>query len=398
VTESLEPHDPALSSRGPLVEVAIKIGASVAAPNASSVDKEGRFPLEAIRALQEAKLLSAFVPKELGGLGCAIWDLHGICLALGEHCANSAMVFAMHQIQIACLVRHGMSSPELRRYLQEEVVGKQALLGSATTEVNVGGDVRTSICAVETAGEKRRLRKQAPVISYGDQADAILATARRTPESSPGDQVIVLCRKDNGEAKLEKTHDWDALGFRGTCSNGYVLTANVASSNVLPAAYADISAQTMLPMAHTVWTSLWLGIATSAVKQARAFIRAEARKKPGVVPPASLRLAELVAHLQGLRANVVNCAREFQRLEARPDELSSMGFALRMNNVKLQVSEALTDIVGRAMRICGIAGYKQDSKYTLGRHLRDAWGAQLMVNNDRIYGANAQMLLIHKDE
>jgi acyl-CoA dehydrogenase len=75
-----------------------------------------------------------------------------------------------------------------------------------------------------------------------------------------------------------------------------------------------------------------------------------------------------------------------------------MGFALRMNNVKLQVSEALTDIVGRAMRICGIAGYKQDSKYTLGRHLRDAWGAQLMVNNDRIYGANAQMLLIHKDE
>jgi acyl-CoA dehydrogenase len=75
-----------------------------------------------------------------------------------------------------------------------------------------------------------------------------------------------------------------------------------------------------------------------------------------------------------------------------------MGFALRMNNVKIAASEALVDLVGRALRICGILGYKQDSKYTLGRHLRDAWGAQLMVNNDRILGGNAQMLLVHKDE
>jgi acyl-CoA dehydrogenase len=51
----------------------------------------------------------------------------------------------------------------------------------------------------------------------------------------------------------------------------------------------------------------------------------------------------------------------------------------------------LIDVVQRAMLICGIQGYRNDSKLSLGRHLRDATGAALMVNNDRILGQNATM-------
>jgi acyl-CoA dehydrogenase len=50
------------------------------------------------------------------------------------------------------------------------------------------------------------------------------------------------------------------------------------------------------------------------------------------------------------------------------------------------------------MLICGIAGYREDSPYFLGRHLRDAHGAALMLNNDRILGVTAQMLLVHRGE
>ena len=81
-----------------------------------------------------------------------------------------------------------------------------------------------------------------------------------------------------------------------------------------------------------------------------------------------------------------------------PDALSSMGFALRMNNLKISVSQLAVDIVGRALGVCGISGYRNDSKFSLGRHLRDAHGAALMVANDRIYGANASILLVHKDD
>jgi acyl-CoA dehydrogenase len=62
-----------------------------------------------------------------------------------------------------------------------------------------------------------------------------------------------------------------------------------------------------------------------------------------------------------------------------------------LNNLKLTASTLVLDIVMRAMLICGIAGYRNDSKLSLGRHLRDATGAALMVNNDRILGQNATM-------
>ena len=57
------------------------------------------------------------------------------------------MVVAMHHIQVACLVRHGRNEV-LQAYLRE-LAEHQYLLASATTEVGTGGDVRSSICALE---------------------------------------------------------------------------------------------------------------------------------------------------------------------------------------------------------------------------------------------------------
>jgi acyl-CoA dehydrogenase len=102
--------------------------------------------------------------------------------------------------------------------------------------------------------------------------------------------------------------------------------------------------------------------------------------------------------LQGFRANVEDSADEYQRKLAEPEGLSSIGFALRMNNLKVSASQLVVEIVSAALQIVGITGYRLDSKYTLGRHLRDAYGAALMVNNDRILGANASMLLVLKDD
>ena len=75
-----------------------------------------------------------------------------------------------------------------------------------------------------------------------------------------------------------------------------------------------------------------------------------------------------------------------------------MGFAVAMNSLKVSTSMLVVDIVNRAMGICGMAGYREDSPHSLGRILRDAHGAAVMVNNDRINSNTAQMLLIYKDE
>ena len=76
---------------------------------------------------------------------------------------------------------------------------------------------------------------------------------------------------------------------------------------------------------------------------------------------------------------------------------SSMSYAIAMNSIKVSASSLLLDIVSRAMIIVGIAAYRHDSPYSMTRLLRDSWGAPLMVNNDRILGNNAQLLLVAKD-
>ena len=50
------------------------------------------------------------------------------------------------------------------------------------------------------------------------------------------------------------------------------------------------------------------------------------------------------------------------------------------------------------MLVAGIAGYRTDTPVTLGRNLRDALGALVMINNDRIVAANASLLLASRED
>jgi acyl-CoA dehydrogenase len=55
-------------------------------------------------------------------------------------------------------------------------------------------------------------------------------------------------------------------------------------------------------------------------------------------------------------------------------------------------------IVGQALLIAGLSGYRNDSAFSVGRHLRDAHSAALMVNNDRILANTAQLVLALRDD
>lgn len=382
---------PATGTRSVAAEME-RVGAEVAGPAADDVDLTGRFPAETIDALRARGLLAALVPEAYGGLGASVDEVSEGLVGLGRYCASSAMVVAMHHIQVACLVRHGRSAL-LRDYLVE-LAERQYLLASATTEVGTGGDVGSSVCAVDVAGGTFRLEKQAPVISYGRYADAVLATARRSADSPDNDQVLVVCRPP--ELELDQVGEWTAIGFRGTCSPGFVLRAGGDAGLILDDPYSDISARTMLPMAHIVWSSLWLGIATAALDRARRFVQSEARKRPGMKPAASLRLADTTALHQQFTDLVRASVERYQRIRDDPEALSGVGFGIAMNSLKVSASTLVVDVVRQCMVICGLASYRTDTPYSMGRHLRDSMGACLMVNNDRIMANNAQMLLVHR--
>jgi acyl-CoA dehydrogenase len=355
--------------------------AAAASADAEEVDRDARFPKAAIEAARTQKLLGIQIPVAFGGDGASIADVADICYTLGRACASTAMIFAMHQTKVACLVRHGTGSG-WHETLMRRVATEQMLLASSTTEGQNGGNIRSSAAAVEHGGTEISLVRNATVISYGAQADGIVTIARRAGDAASSDQVLVAFTKDN--YTLERSLEWETLGMRGTCSAGFELKATGLAEQIFPEGYDKIHAQTMTPVAHLCWSSAWAGIAAAAVERAQLFIRKAARGSGGQMPPAAAHFTTAKMNLAKLRAMITANLDTYTAHEHDERALSSLDFQSQINLLKVEASElALTTVMG-AMRACGLSGYRNDGDFSVGRHLRDVLSAPIMINNDRI--------------
>ena len=205
----------------------------------------------------------------------------------------------------------------------------------------------------------------------------------------------MVCEK--AAVTLTPLNGWDTLGFRGTCSLGFTLEATGDLALVHDDPYGEISAHTMLPTAHLLWSSLWLGLAEEATSRAQRFVQKAARKSPGTTPPGAARLAALLVGRQELAAGVDSLMSRYLAIQDDPELTGAVDFMVAINTLKISASTAVVDLVNQAMLVCGIQGYREDSEYSLGRILRDAHGAAVMVNNDRIAASTAQLALVQRE-
>ena len=359
----------------------VKTVADIAASSAGAVDRNSRFPEEAFSAAKTQRLLGIFVPTNFGGEGAPLSEVVEACFMLSRACGSTGMIFAMHQIMVGCLVRHIRGSPwhggMLRRLCE-----KQMLLASSTTDGMGGGDLRKSDCAVEQSASGFTLAKSATVLSYGANADGILTTARRTPESPPTDQVFVALAKDDYE--LHHLVDWDTLGMRGTCSTGFTLQSHGSVEQIFPEPYHKIHSQTVMPFANLTWAAVWAGIAASAVDRARGLTRKAARKAPDKLPPGAAHVTRASATLTMLRAAISSSLSDYESVMANEGATESLEFQVRMNLLKVNASELAISIVTSALQACGLSGYRNDGEFSVARQMRDILSSSIMINNDRI--------------
>ena len=355
--------------------------AKAAAAGAESVDRDACFPRTAIDEARQQRLLGVQIPMQFGGDGASISDITDMCYALGRACGSSAMIFAMHQTKIACLVRHGVGSNWHEKFMRR-VASEQLLLASSTTEGQNGGNIRFSSAPIERMGVEISLVRDATVISYGAQADAIITIARRANDAAGSDQVLLAVTPDN--YTLEPTVEWETLGMRGTCSAGFQLKAKGTAEQIFPETYEKIHAQTMTPVAHLCWSSVWAGIAAAAVDRTQMFIRKAVRASRGQMPPGAAHFTTARMTLMKLRAVITSSLDTYTAHERDEHVLTSLDFQSSINLLKVEASELAVATVMHAMRACGLAGYRNDGDFSVGRHLRDVLSAPIMINNDRI--------------
>jgi acyl-CoA dehydrogenase len=304
-----------------------------------------------------------------------------VCYTLGRACASTAMIFAMHQTKVACVVRHGRGNSWLET-LMRRVATDQLLLASSTTEGQNGGNIRSSSAAVDQSGGAISLSRDATVISYGAEADGLVTIARRAGDTAASDQVLLALVKD--DYSLKRTLGWETLGMRGTCSSGFELKVDCPGDRIFPESHDRIHVQTTTPFAHLCWSSAWAGIAVAAVERAQRFIRMAARGASGQMPPAAAHFTAARRSLAKLRAMITTNIDAFAACEHDERSLASLDFNASITLLKIEASELALETVMHAMRSCGLSGYRNDGDFSIGRHLRDVLSAPIMMNNDRI--------------
>jgi acyl-CoA dehydrogenase len=366
--------------------------ARIAAEHAQSVDREARFPKEAYAVAKSERLLGMLIPREFGGDGASISDAAEVSYILGQACGATSLIFSMHSIMIAILVRHAQSSAWHQGFMRK-IADEQLLVASSTTEGLGGGDVRSSSCFVEpTGGGRMKMTREATVLSYAVEADALLTTSRRSAESAPSDQVLVALVK--GDYHFEPLKDWNVMGMRGTSSAGHSLKATGLVEQVLPVPYDVIHKHSMGPIAHLTWGGTWAGVAAGAVARARQFVRTAARQANGQLPPGAPHLTRATMSLRALRGQLAAALLRFEAAGSDPKLLESLDFQTSMTLLKVNNSELAIETVMSALRACGLSGYREEGEFSVTRHLRDILSSMIMINNDRILAnaANAAML------
>ena len=358
-----------------------RAAADAARINAAAVDAEARFPNEAFTEVRKQRLLGILVPQAQGGEGASIAEIADVCYILGQACSSTALIYAMHQIKMACIVRHAKGQDALERILAR-IAFEQLLMASSTTEGQAGGNVRSSEAAVERDGHHVTLERKATVISYAVEADGIVTTARRAADAANSDQVLLVLLKS--DYTLERLQLWDTLGMRGTRSEGFTLRARAAADQIIPEPYERIHVQTMVPFAHLLWGSVWAGIAAAAAGRAQAFIRHVARQSNGQMPPGAAHFTQAVSSLRTLRGLLAANLRSYAGVMSDEKAISSLEFQAVITMTKVQASELAVTTVLSALRACGLSGYRNDTEFSIGRLLRDVLSAPLMINNDRI--------------
>ena len=367
--------------RGEALTVRAARVAVVAAAHADSVDREARFPAEAMAAAKAEGLLGVLAPSALGGEAASFGAVVEVCHTLGQACASTAMIYAMHQVKAACVIRHAGDSAWMQDFIRG-LVAEQWLLASSTTEGKAGGDVRRSAAAVSQRADRITLDRDASVISYGAQADGLVTTARRDQDADASDQVLLVLLK--ADYSLTPTQTWDTLGMRGTCSTGFALKADADRAQIMPVAYEIIHSQTMVPTAHLFWSGVWAGIAAASVERARRFLRKAARGAGGQLPPAAAYLTKANTSLRAMRALIGSALTRYEAIADDAEALAALEFQTSINLLKVDSSELAQATVLSALRACGLSGYRNDSEASIGRHLRDVLSAPVMINNDRI--------------
>jgi alkylation response protein AidB-like acyl-CoA dehydrogenase len=346
---------------------------STIAAHSESVDREARFPSEAVAGLAEHGLLGLGVPPALGGPGGGPAEIVAAVERIASACSSTAMVYVMHAIAVQTLLAGAAGSGANEDVLREVATGRH-LTTLAFSEAATRSHFWAQASRAEVDGGDVVIEARKSWVTSAGHADSYVTATGAPGADDPLSTELYLIPA--GAPGITVGGPFDGLGLCGNASSAIELSGvRVPASRRLggPASGMGLMMEATLPWFVLGCAACCVGLAGAAIEMAAAHL-AGARIEHLGTPLAGIavnraRLAEAkICHLQA-RALLLQVADQIET--GHPD--AQIG-VLALKAAAAEMAIAVTD---ETMRVCGGAAFSRH--LPLERLFRDARAATVMA-------------------
>ena len=344
-------------------------------PSAVSVDRDAKFPREALEAMGRAGLLGLVSAEEVGGSGGGLAEACDVVREIATHCGSTAMVVTMHYAAALVIEAHGS------RELRELVAGGDAIATLAFSEVGSRSHFWAPVSTSTRTDDGRvRLDAHKSWVTSAGEADVYVWSSQ--PLEAEG--VSTLWAVSASAEGLSSTAAFDGLGLRGNASSPVTADGVVIDEADMLGGDGvgfDVMMTTVLPAFSAFSGACCTGLMRAAVAGAARHVGASSFEHLD---------GSTLADLPTIRAYIARMQVKTDQVEALlNDTLGALSEGredamLRVLEIKAAAGEAATEVTDLAMRVCGGAAFRKE--VGVERRFRDARAATIMApTTDMLY-------------
>ena len=348
---------------------------AVVKPIAAEVDRDHRFPKEAVEAARELDLMGILVPEEYGGAGLDHLAFT-ICIEeIARACASTAVIVDVHNSVATEPILLFGDEEQKRRWLPRLASGE--LLGAfALTEPSSGSDSAALKTTARRYGDEYVLNGTKVFITIVGEAGLYLVFARTDPEEpkAAGVSCFIVPADTPG---LRAGQIFKKMGLHGSPTGELILEdARVPAANLLnPEGKGFRVAMRALDSGRIGISGQAIGIAQAALEEALEYTRQREQ------------FGQVVATFQGVGFMLADMATKVtasRQLAYHAASLCSAGkpFTREASMSKLFCTDAAMEVAIDALQLAGGYGYIGD--FPFERHFRDAKALQIYEGSNQI--------------
>jgi butyryl-CoA dehydrogenase len=343
-----------------------ELAQGVVQPLAAEVDRDHRFPKEAVRAAADAGLLGVLIPREYGGAGLDALAF-AICIEeLAQACASTAVIVDVHtSVGSEPILLFG-TEEQKRTWLPRLATGE--LLGAfALTEPASGSDAASLKMTARRSGGGYVLNGTKVFITNIGCAGLYVVFARTGEEKAAGITAFLVPADTPG---VEVGQVFKKMGLHGSPTGELVLEAvEVPADHRLGAEGQGFTvAMRALDSGRIGISGQALGIAQAAVDESRVLLAGRGREQGD-----DFLLADMATRLESARLLAYHAA--WLCSAGRP-------FTRQASMAKLHCTDTAMQLAVDAVQLAGDEGTISGSPFE--RHLRDAKALQIYEGSNQV--------------